>query len=45
LEPADPMTPEQSFERRWALTLLDEVLNRLRRECEQDAAGVEAPGQ
>ena len=36
-EPADPMTPEQCFERRWALALLDEVLNRLRQE--QIAAG------
>jgi RNA polymerase sigma factor (sigma-70 family) len=35
-EPADPVTPEQSFERRWALTLLDEVLKRLRTEYEQD---------
>jgi RNA polymerase sigma factor (sigma-70 family) len=35
-EPADPATPEQNFERRWALTLLDEVLNRLRAEYEQD---------
>ena len=31
-EPADPVTPEQCFERRWALALLDEVLNRLREE-------------
>jgi RNA polymerase sigma factor (sigma-70 family) len=31
-EPADPTTPEQYFERRWALALLDEVLNRLRQE-------------
>ncbi len=36
-EPADPVTPEQYFERRWALALLDEVLNRLRQE--QVAAG------
>ena len=36
-EPADPLTPEQCFERRWALALLDEVLNRLRQE--QVAAG------
>jgi RNA polymerase sigma factor (sigma-70 family) len=36
-EPADPRTPEQCFERRWALALLDEVLNRLRQE--QVAAG------
>ena len=28
-EPADTMTPERLFERRWALTLLDRVLNRL----------------
>jgi RNA polymerase sigma-70 factor (ECF subfamily) len=32
LEPADPMTPEKIFDRRWALTLLDEVLSALRRE-------------
>lgn len=32
LEPADPMTPERIFERRWALTLLDAALNRLREE-------------
>ena len=31
-EPTDPVTPEQCFERRWALALLDEVLNRLRQE-------------
>ena len=29
LEPADPITPEKVFERRWALTLLDHVLARL----------------
>jgi RNA polymerase sigma-70 factor (ECF subfamily) len=28
-EPADNVTPEQSFERRWALALLDQVMNRL----------------
>jgi len=31
-EPADPRTPEQEFERSWALALLDVVLNRLRAE-------------
>ena len=36
LEPPDPVTPEQSFERRWALTLLDTVLNRLRAEYERE---------
>ncbi len=36
-EPADPHSPEQVFERRWALTLLDEVLRRL--EAEQRAGG------
>jgi RNA polymerase sigma factor (sigma-70 family) len=35
-EPADPVTPEQNYERRWALTLLDEVLRRLRSEYEQE---------
>jgi RNA polymerase sigma-70 factor (ECF subfamily) len=32
LEPADELTPERLFERRWALTLLDQVLARLREE-------------
>jgi RNA polymerase sigma-70 factor (ECF subfamily) len=31
-EPADPFTPEQAYERRWALTLLDKVLERLQKE-------------
>ena len=35
-EPADRVTPEQVFERRWALTLLDEVLKRLQAEYERD---------
>ena len=33
LEPADPGDPEQLFERRWALTLLDTVLQRLEKEA------------
>jgi len=36
-EPADERTPERIYERRWALTLLDETLDRLRRE--HDVAG------
>jgi RNA polymerase sigma-70 factor (ECF subfamily) len=32
-EPVNPYTPEQLFERRWALTLLDTVLQRLEREA------------
>ena len=35
-EPADPVTPEQCYERRWALALLDEVVTRLRQEHERD---------
>ena len=35
LDPADRSTPEQEFERRWALALLDEVLKRLRVEYEE----------
>lgn len=31
-EPGETITPEQIFEQQWALTLLDEVLARLRRE-------------
>ncbi len=36
-EPADDCTPEQCYERRWALTLLDTVLQRLRAEYEHQA--------
>ncbi len=35
-EPADNVTPEHNYERRWALTLLDEVLRRLRSDYEQE---------
>jgi len=37
LEPADELTPERIFERRWALTLLEQVLQQL--EAEFRAAG------
>lgn len=36
LEPADNTTPEQIFERRWTLSLLDDVLTRLRAEYERE---------
>ena len=39
-EPADTVTPERLFERQWALTLLETVLQRLQREYA--AAGKEA---
>ncbi len=32
LEPTEPLSPDRLFERRWALTLLDKVLCRLRQE-------------
>jgi RNA polymerase sigma-70 factor (ECF subfamily) len=35
-EPADDSTPEKIFERRWALTLLEQVLRRLREEHVRD---------
>jgi RNA polymerase sigma factor (sigma-70 family) len=35
-EPADNVTPEQHFGRRWAMTLLEIVLNRLQAEYELD---------
>jgi len=37
LEPTDPVTPEQVYDRRWALTLLETVLARLGQE--QSEAG------
>ena len=36
-EPADPMTPEKAYERRWAMLLLDQALTRL--QAEMTAAG------
>lgn len=38
-EPADDRTPEQIFERNWAVTLLDNVLQALRAEYEQEGNG------
>ena len=38
-EPADNMTAETIFERRWALTLLDQVLQRLREEYLHNGKG------
>jgi len=32
MEPADPMTAEMIYERRWALTVLEQVLDRLKKE-------------
>jgi RNA polymerase sigma-70 factor (ECF subfamily) len=33
LEPSHDLTPEKIYEKRWALVLLDQALDRLRREC------------
>ena len=38
-EPADPVTPEQLFERRWALTLLETVMRRLCSEYKDSGRG------
>jgi RNA polymerase sigma-70 factor (ECF subfamily) len=35
IEPADPVTPESIFERRWALTVLAQVMDQLSREMVQ----------
>ena len=39
LEPADVLDPEKIFERRWALTVLETVLARLRAELEAEGKG------
>lgn len=39
LEPAHESTPERIFERRWALTVLEGALGRLRLECVRDGDG------
>jgi RNA polymerase sigma-70 factor (ECF subfamily) len=41
LEPQDRLTPEQIYERRWALTVLERTLGRLRREQEDADRGRE----
>ena len=41
IEPVDRLTPEQIFERRWALTVLERALARLRREQEDTDRGKE----
>lgn len=38
-EPADNATPDQLFERQWALTLLETVLARLRADYEKEGKG------
>lgn len=38
-EPADTSTPEQAFEKQWALTLLESVLGGLRAEYEHTGKG------
>jgi len=38
-EPTDTGTPEQAFEKQWALTLLEAVLRQLRSDYEQDGHG------
>ena len=40
-EPADRMTPEEIFERRWALTVLERALGQLRKEQEDAGRGRE----
>lgn len=40
-EPVEPGTPETLYERRWALTVIERVLVRLREEWEADARGAE----
>jgi RNA polymerase sigma-70 factor (ECF subfamily) len=40
VEPVDASTPEQYFERRWAMALLETVLRRLRAEYEDGGRGV-----
>jgi RNA polymerase sigma factor (sigma-70 family) len=41
IEPAESTTPETLYERRWALTVIDRVLNELRREWDADGRAAE----
>jgi RNA polymerase sigma factor (sigma-70 family) len=38
-QPDDALTPEKTFERRWALTLLEQVYDRLRQDYQRDGKG------
>lgn len=38
-EPVDGLTPERLFEKRWAATLLERVMTRLREECQSEGRG------
>jgi len=39
IEPADTLTPDKVFDRRWATTLLDQAMAKLREECISDDKG------
>jgi RNA polymerase sigma-70 factor (ECF subfamily) len=39
IEPVEAMTPEKVFERKWALRLIEEAMQRLSRECEAAGQG------
>lgn len=39
IDPPDPSNPEKTFDREWALALLERVIARLREECEADDKG------
>jgi RNA polymerase sigma factor (sigma-70 family) len=39
-EPVDQFSPEKIFERRWALTVIEQVFNRLENECKPDKANL-----
>jgi RNA polymerase sigma-70 factor (ECF subfamily) len=39
LEPTDEMTPDRVFDRRWAMTTLDQAANRLRKEYQDTGKG------
>jgi hypothetical protein len=41
IEPADPVTPEMLYERRWGLYVIERVLARLRSEYEASSRGAE----
>jgi RNA polymerase sigma-70 factor (ECF subfamily) len=40
-EPADPASPEMLFDRRWALTLLNRAMDRLKRDYDQAGKGAQ----
>ena len=39
IDPADQLSPDKLYDRAWAMTLLEQVISRLREECAAEGKG------